>query len=115
MEIKHCVRCEKDWTYRGTGRPIRCGQCRSPYWDRERTHGTVQAKAVRVRQGRLPDGLGRAAGNSGHSDALGVPPAEAVPVPAVSSVARRARSQDVRPACPSCGGMNGLHQKGCKR
>ena len=36
MEIKHCKRCDEDWCYRGTGRPLRCGKCKSPYWDRPR-------------------------------------------------------------------------------
>lgn len=36
MEIMHCTKCEHDWCYRGVGRPIRCGKCKSPYWDRER-------------------------------------------------------------------------------
>lgn len=36
MEIKHCERCGEDWCFRGSGRPIRCGRCKSPYWDRPR-------------------------------------------------------------------------------
>ena len=42
MEIKHCERCGGDWCYRGTGRPLRCGKCKSPYWDRPRTGGKRQ-------------------------------------------------------------------------
>lgn len=41
MEIKDCLRCGRQWTYRGDGRPIRCGQCKSPYWDRERIKEAV--------------------------------------------------------------------------
>lgn len=36
MEIKHCKRCGQPWCYRGEGRPLRCGKCKSPYWDRPR-------------------------------------------------------------------------------
>lgn len=36
MEIKHCERCGEDWCFRGSGRPVRCGRCKSPYWDRSR-------------------------------------------------------------------------------
>ena len=39
MEIKHCLRCGEQWCYRGVGRPIRCGKCKSPYWDREKVVG----------------------------------------------------------------------------
>ena len=39
MEIKVCVRCGKEWCYRGIGRPVRCGKCKSPYWDREKQDG----------------------------------------------------------------------------
>ncbi len=42
MEIKHCERCGGDWCYRGTGRPLRCGKCKSPYWDRPRARGKRQ-------------------------------------------------------------------------
>jgi hypothetical protein len=35
MEIKHCKRCDRDWCFRGTGRPLRCGKCKTPYWDVE--------------------------------------------------------------------------------
>jgi hypothetical protein len=34
VQINHCLRCHKDWCYRGEGRALRCGQCGSPYWDR---------------------------------------------------------------------------------
>lgn len=33
MQIKHCLRCDEDWCYRGTGAPLRCGKCKSPYWN----------------------------------------------------------------------------------
>ena len=36
MEIKECLRCGEPWCFRGTGRPLRCGKCKSPYWDRRR-------------------------------------------------------------------------------
>lgn len=34
MEILHCQRCDKDWCFRG-GPVVRCGNCKSPYWDRK--------------------------------------------------------------------------------
>ena len=34
MDINHCLRCGRDWCYRGEGRALRCGKCKSPYWDR---------------------------------------------------------------------------------
>lgn len=34
MEIKFCLRCNRDWCFRKTGRPLRCGKCGSPYWDK---------------------------------------------------------------------------------
>ncbi len=36
MDGWHCKRCGHDWTPRKEGRPIRCGKCKSPYWDQER-------------------------------------------------------------------------------
>lgn len=36
MELKTCKRCGEMWCFHGTGKPIRCGKCKSPYWDRER-------------------------------------------------------------------------------
>ena len=40
MEIKNCKRCGEPWCFHGTGRPIRCGKCKSPYWDRERVNAS---------------------------------------------------------------------------
>lgn len=40
MEILICKRCGEVWCYRGTGRALRCGKCKSPYWDRERVSET---------------------------------------------------------------------------
>ncbi len=34
MQINTCLRCNRSWCYRGTGRATRCGVCKSPYWDR---------------------------------------------------------------------------------
>ena len=39
MEILECKRCGEVWCYHGTGRALRCGKCKSPYWDRERISG----------------------------------------------------------------------------
>lgn len=42
MRIEHCKRCDGDWCYRGVGRALRCGKCKSPYWDREPAVGHVE-------------------------------------------------------------------------
>lgn len=47
MEIKHCKRCGEEWCYRGGGEPIRCGKCKSPYWDRE-SASVGDDRAVRI-------------------------------------------------------------------
>ncbi len=36
MVIQHCLRCNEDWCYYGDGRALRCGKCKSPYWDMDR-------------------------------------------------------------------------------
>jgi hypothetical protein len=54
MEIKHCLRCESDWCFRGTGRPLRCGRCQSPYWDRARVKVMVAAVNVPAVPRRRP-------------------------------------------------------------
>src|SRR5665213_3251433 len=41
MEIKRCLRCGEDWCYRGSGRPVRCGKCKSPYWDKGKNAGDI--------------------------------------------------------------------------
>ena len=44
MKIVHCLRCNRDWCYRGLGRALRCGKCKSPYWDREVLDGKVSVE-----------------------------------------------------------------------
>lgn len=39
MTINHCRRCGREWCFTGAGRALRCGKCKSPYWDRERQNG----------------------------------------------------------------------------
>ena len=48
MEIKHCAACGQDWCFRGTGRPLRCGKCKSPYWDRGRKPGNAPEEVRRT-------------------------------------------------------------------
>ena len=45
MELKTCKRCGEVWFFHGSGRPLRCGKCKSPYWDRERRDEAVVVKA----------------------------------------------------------------------
>src|SRR5665213_374142 len=53
MEIKHCLRCEKDWCFRGKGRPLRCGKCKSPYWDKERINEVSENHGSRSRSEKI--------------------------------------------------------------
>ena len=57
MEIKTCKRCGEPWCFHGTGRPIRCGKCKSPYWDRERVNASRDEGS-----GRQVQGAGRGQG-----------------------------------------------------
>ena len=36
VEIKHCKACGEEWCFRGSGRALRCGKCKSPYWDQDK-------------------------------------------------------------------------------
>lgn len=45
MELKTCKRCGEVWCFHGSGRPLRCGKCKSPYWDRARRD---EASGVKV-------------------------------------------------------------------
>lgn len=119
MEIKHCKRCGEDWCYRGTGRPIRCGVCKSPYWDRDRRIDSDEAlwsKAggsdakVESRRGKGGKGRGQGAkedgpaiGEADHREAGRVEPRETADA-----------APSGRLSCPACGGMYGVHQKWCK-
>jgi len=45
----HCLRCEHSWFPRKPEKPLRCGKCGSPYWDRKRQRRVrVEGKEVRV-------------------------------------------------------------------
>jgi len=63
VEIKHCKRCGCDWCFRGTGRPLRCGKCKTPYWDVEVGDGRVGERGAKrnVSRGRKGTGAGVAA------------------------------------------------------
>ena len=61
MEIKVCVRCGKEWCYRGIGRPVRCGKCKSPYWDKERKYGNDELRGARGGEGGSVGGSGNGA------------------------------------------------------
>ena len=54
VEIKHCKRCGCDWCFRGFGRPLRCGKCKTPYWDVE-----VGDAGIRDGVGRVDSGGGQ--------------------------------------------------------
>ena len=56
MKIEHCERCGEDWCYRGKGRAIRCGKCKSPYWDRERVNEATTQKSGSGRHGEVDGG-----------------------------------------------------------
>jgi len=70
MEIKYCLRCKRNWCFRGTGRPTCCGKCKSPYWDKEKRDGDKTGSGNRS-GGRIADavlqdspGVGRPAGDT---------------------------------------------------
>ena len=89
MAIYECKRCGEPWCFHGTGRPIRCGKCKSPYWDRERQDAVECPKPSGVDR-RIP----------------GKVPDDVLPV--------KGSSVGVGKGCPECGAMSG-HQKWCKR
>lgn len=68
MEIKHCLRCGHDWCFRGIGLPVRCGWCKSPYWNqpkKKESHASLEDRgsqkgSVAVR--RSGDKVGTAVG-----------------------------------------------------
>lgn len=37
VRVYACLRCGHETRTRDGKRPLRCGGCKSPYWDRERT------------------------------------------------------------------------------
>ena len=32
-----CGQCGHEWQSRDDAKPLRCGKCKSPYWDRKKT------------------------------------------------------------------------------
>ena len=52
MRFEHCKRCGGDWCYRGVGRALRCGICKSPYWDREKRNDVPSVS--RSKNGSIP-------------------------------------------------------------
>ena len=101
MEIKHCAACGRDWCFRGTGRPLRCGKCKSPYWDK----GSVDAVTGAAEKPKAARKVGVKAGPrvsqvQAHVDG---PQGAQVGVGVVGSK-----------ACPECHYLNGCHAKNCK-
>jgi hypothetical protein len=91
-----CLRCRVSWMPRIEGRPKWCPSCHSPYWDKERVRG-VAVKSVAVVQVSRSSGV--------------VESKKPEPIIIQEEEKRPARSS----GCSECGGLNGLHQKGCKR
>lgn len=59
MQINNCLRCNRPWCYRGTGRATRCGVCKSPYWDRPRSSSVERdASAAGMRSIQVPSDSG---------------------------------------------------------
>ena len=108
MEIKNCKRCGEPWCFHGTGRPIRCGKCKSPYWDRERIN---EMSKVPSKTGSVGVGPGHVPESPLHMDEPeriareGVSGGEGV-------LATRIRGG--LKSCPGCGSMSG-HQKWCSK
>lgn len=101
MRLHVCLRCGKEWCYRGTGVPRRCGQCGSPYWDKERRNAEVHVATEGSTKGGPGDTpVQEADAEENHVHAVGEfegPPDF---------------SQDV---CPECKRDGGLHHKRCRR
>ena len=152
MEIKHCKRCNRDWCFRGTGRPLRCGKCKTPYWDLEAvdagirdgdggvgergSEGNVPRNSKRARTGVAADerdGVQAPNPRPVHrgEGLVAVPSRPAVNRGAVAQMGERPvtdsqehfeRNREVAGSIPArstkscsvCGGMNGMHQRGCK-
>jgi hypothetical protein len=54
IQRHRCRRCGCRWyprpqtTKRADGKPIRCGECRSPYWDKRRKQPVERLKLTRI-------------------------------------------------------------------
>ena len=72
---------------------MQCPGCKSPYWDQERVNGGNVEVVQTLRSADEAKGRQEAAKHVGSRERVPVGPK----------------------ACPSCQGLNGLHQKGCKR
>ena len=104
MQVLTCKRCGLPWCYYGVGRAVRCGKCKTPYWDRERKEANrLDSGSAVVQANSRAKGTRRIAGGIRR-------PYETVEGSPSYDRARPAHAA----GCPSCGGMNGLHQKGCK-
>lgn len=101
MTIFTCKACGMEWCFRGVGSPLRCGKCKSPYWDRERVnegggdkggggdgavvhlggggrHSAVEGQGKPVPSGRGDEGVGSVAADEHGSDEGAGKDAEAV-------------------------------------
>ena len=56
VEIKHCKACGKEWCFRGSGRALRCGKCKSPYWDQPKKG--LKNAGIRDGIGKIDSGRG---------------------------------------------------------
>jgi hypothetical protein len=137
MEIKYCNACGEQWCFRGTGRPLRCGKCKSPYWDREKVAaiglknegGGEKSVAAKSRagsrsKGRTPvdGGAGSKTGRKVTGDA-GAQSAskpekwdggDGSPPPLGSWITDPVPARKSA-GCSECGSLGGMHQKGCKK
>ena len=116
MEIRPCKRCDRDWCYRGA--PVcRCGRCGSPYWNYERR---VARPAPASRAHAVIDAVTATGGKvtTGTPD-KGSEHRAATPVRKPPQPVRQAEPQAPVPArssaCPECGALRGLHQRGCSK
>ena len=118
---RHCKRCGHVWRPRRDEPPVQCPDCRSPYWDKEKVNGIKRGDA----------GVGRGSVEQRAGDDATMPV-----LPSVTSGGVETGSQAGQPVaggrtrmsppiagsspasptktCPSCGALNGMHQRGCK-
>lgn len=103
--IMNCKRCGHDWTPRSES-PVSCPRCKSYEWDREKRHGEAS------RGGKVP-GVQEGLASGKVNDRLGGVVRDVRPL-LDEGVRGSAKQREAAKGCPSCGGLNGLHQKGCK-
>lgn len=109
---KTCMRCGAEWNAR-VEHPRYCPICKSPMWNMPRQFaGMARTAMVSAPAGAKGIDI-HSMGISMGTVTLPRKKTESAPVPlGYHNTGRRPKKTK---ACPSCGGINGLHQKGCEK